>query len=99
MHSASIRSLAFVLGLTVLNCSAADKVQNKVTCSSVCNRYKDCFDNNYDVGKCTDSCAADANTNADKDRQLNQCNDCIDGQSCTGAAFSCTTECAGIVAQ
>jgi hypothetical protein len=99
MQSTSIRVLGLALALLTFSCGEADKVENKITCASVCNRYKDCFDSDYDVGNCTDSCEAEANSNNDKDRRLEECDTCIDGQSCTGAAFSCATECAGIIAQ
>lgn len=99
MQRVSISVLGLVVSLAIGGCGEADKIQNKITCASVCNRYKDCFDSNYDVGKCTDNCEAEANTNNDKDRRLEECDSCIDGQSCTGAAFNCATQCAGIIVQ
>lgn len=90
-----LTSIAFLS----LGCEATDKVENKVTCSSVCNRYKDCFDSDYNVDSCTNSCESEANASEDKDRKLEQCDTCIDDQSCTAAAFDCATECAGIIVQ
>lgn len=88
---------SIILGLACLSCGEADKVENKISCSQVCNRYKDCFDSNYDVKGCTSSCETEANKDEDKDRRLEQCNDCIDDQSCSSSAFHCTTECAGVL--
>ncbi len=99
MQRTALAILALISTFALPSCSAADKVQNKVSCSTVCNRYKDCFDSNYDVGKCTDNCESQADTNGDKDRKLDECNSCIGGQSCTGAAFNCATQCSGIIVQ
>lgn len=83
--------------LAFAGCGEADKIENKITCSQVCNRYKDCFDSSYDTNACTDRCEAESNANEDKDRRLEQCDTCIDDRSCSSAAFKCTTECAGII--
>ncbi|HEY5960138.1 MAG TPA: hypothetical protein VIV60_26475 [Polyangiaceae bacterium] len=97
-----MKPTAMILVLATLiagvpGCKESDKIENKITCGDVCNRYKDCFNKDYDVDKCKSSCEADANADEDKDRRLEECNDCIDGQSCTGAAFGCATDCAGIL--
>lgn len=95
-----MRSLLGLLALELaLSCGAADKVENKITCSSVCNRYKECFKSDYDVKSCTDKCESEANASEDKDRRLERCDSCIDGQSCAGATLDCADDCAGIVIQ
>lgn len=99
MKTASMRMLGFALVLALVGCGEAQKIENKITCASVCNRYKDCFDSNYDVDKCKDSCEAEADANNDKQQRLDACDSCIDGESCTGAAFNCSTQCAGIIIQ
>jgi hypothetical protein len=98
-YSAAAWIILGAVGLASLGCEAADKIENKITCSSVCNRYKDCFDSDYNVDSCVDSCESEANASEDKDRKLEQCDACIDGQSCTAAAFGCATECGGIIIQ
>jgi hypothetical protein len=85
------------VGLAAVSCDAADKVENKITCADVCNRYKDCFDSDYDVDECTDECEAEANSDEDKDQRLEDCDECIDDESCTSSAFECSTECAGVI--
>ena len=88
--------VGLILGLAagMLNCGTADELFD---CQSVCSRYKDCFNSNYDVGACRSRCK----DNADKDRtyrdKADACQKCIDDRSCTDATFKCTTECATIV--
>ncbi len=100
MRQGLVVVLGLVLGLSAASCGdEVDKIDNKITCSSVCNRYKDCFDSDYDVEQCTDTCEAEANNDNDKEQRLEDCDDCIDGESCSGAAFGCATECTGIIVQ
>lgn len=98
-HSAAALLILSSVALSLLGCEATDKIENKITCSGVCNRYKDCFDSDYNVESCTESCESEANASEDKDRKLEQCDTCIDDESCTAAAFGCATECAGIIVQ
>src|SRR5690349_21674688 len=69
-----------------------EAITNEVTCSDVCNRYKDCFDDGYDVDECVDRCTNDATAEEEKEDKLEACNDCIDDKSCTGAVFNCAVE-------
>ncbi len=74
-------------------CGAVDKV---LDCNHVCTKYKDCFDSSYDVAACTGRCNSNSDS-ADFRTKANSCNACIEGQSCTGAAFGCATQCVGVV--
>lgn len=64
-------------------------------CMDICNRYADCIDDDYDVGACEDRCT-DKDYNNDSN-QIDACEDCLDGKSCTGSVFQCGAECALIV--
>jgi hypothetical protein len=44
---------ACAVGVLSVNCGAADAIFD---CQSVCQRYHDCYDANYDVGACRDGC-------------------------------------------
>lgn len=79
--------------LAFFGCAPAD---NAVDCQGICNRYQECFDENYDVGDCTERCVDDA-SNEGYATQADECDACIDDKSCTSATFNCATECAGIV--
>lgn len=93
---AKIFPLLCLLG-AIAACGAADEVENKITCRQVCDRYKECFDSDYDVNDCADSCEDEANSDEDKDQRLESCDACIDDRSCSEAVFNCTTECAGVI--
>ena len=96
---ASVIGSGILLGglLTVLGCGeAVDEVPNTVNCGSVCKRYSDCFDADYDVDGCTDHCEDQADASENREQQLESCNACIDDRSCASATFSCSTQCAGI---
>jgi hypothetical protein len=85
---------SFVLGFT--NCGEADKIFD---CQSVCNRYKTCFDSNYDVGACRSRCKDKADADKTFQDKADACESCIDDKSCSEATFKCATECGGVVPQ
>lgn len=92
-------SLAFI-GVTALLSACgdtADEVETHFDCHSVCKRYADCFNADYDVDGCEDKCENSADDNQSRQAKLDSCADCIDDRSCTGATFNCSDECAGIV--
>jgi hypothetical protein len=92
-------SLVLAFGFfSALGCGeAVDEVTNTVNCASVCDRYAECFDSDFDVEGCTDRCEDDADASENREQRLEACNSCIDDRSCTSATFACATECAGIV--
>ena len=63
---------------------------------AICDRYKTCFDADYDVSSCEDRCRDDADTEGYATKADN-CSKCIDDKSCTSATFTCVADCAGIV--
>ncbi|HYP90078.1 MAG TPA: hypothetical protein VEQ59_18035 [Polyangiaceae bacterium] len=89
---------ALLMALGAVGCSdTVDEISNKVDCHSVCKRYADCFDSDYDVDGCKDKCENSTDSSDARQRKLDSCDDCLDSHSCTGAAFSCADECVGIV--
>lgn len=86
------------LTLASVGCSAADPITNKYDCQNVCQRYADCFDNDYDVGACRDRCESDASNSDQKQDKLDDCADCIGEQSsCVEDIAECTTSCGAFV--
>ena len=77
--------------------STVDEVDNKIDCHSVCRRSADCFDSANDVEGCEDKCEASADADADRQRKLDACSNCIDDKSCSSATFNCAGDCVGIV--
>jgi hypothetical protein len=93
----SVCFLVLLGSLPVVGCSdAVDEVTNEIDCQSVCQRYADCVDSDYDVDGCQDRCENEADADQDKERRLEMCDACLDGQSC-GQSFDCTDECIGII--
>jgi hypothetical protein len=90
---------ALVLGsLGFVGCSeAVDEITNTVNCRSVCERYSECIDSDYDVDGCTDRCEGEADASEDREAKLEACENCIDDRSCATATFACAAECGGIV--
>jgi hypothetical protein len=82
------------VGVFTPSCGEADKLFD---CQTVCSRYKDCFDNKYDVDGCRSRCKDNADKNTDYKRKADECDACIADRSCGGATFNCATTCGGIV--
>jgi len=82
--------------VSFVGAGGCDEVQNTWNCSDLCNRYQDCFDTAYDTGACTDRCEDLADANQNIDERANNCQNCLNDNSCAGAAFNCP-DCAGIV--
>ena len=91
--------LAYTLALFTAFASmpACDSVEHAYDCNKICNRYKDCFDKDYDSGTCQTKCRNHASDDNDYGNHAESCQSCIEDKSCAGAAFGCATECSGIV--
>jgi hypothetical protein len=92
-------SLVFVGAAALLAaCSdTVDEVETHFDCHTVCKRFADCFNPDYDVDGCEDKCENSADDDAARQAKLDACADCIDDESCATASFKCPDECAGIV--
>jgi hypothetical protein len=88
--------VAFAASFTIgfAGCDAADTAFD---CQSVCSRYRDCFNKDYDVSKCRSDCRDKAKNDSTYEKKADDCAACIDDRSCTSATFSCAIPCAGIV--
>lgn len=89
-----LASAALTLGLAFSACGSIDAA---VDCQGICNRYKDCFDKNYDVSACASRCRSNANADSTYKGKADSCKACIDGASCTAAVFTCSSNCAAVV--
>lgn len=90
--------LKTLAAFAVLSLAAAcDPIDNAVDCDAICNRYKTCFDSNYDVSACASRCRTDAKNDRDYAHKVDQCSACIDSQSCAASTFSCGADCDNIV--
>ena len=78
-------------------CDAADQIEAEIDCQSVCDRYAECLDADYDVSACQNDCENSVDSGDLSQSDLDDCENCIEDRSCSGATFACATECIGIV--
>jgi len=78
-------------------CDAADQIEAEIDCHSVCDRYSECFDADYDVSACQNDCENGVDNGELAQSDLDECDACIADRSCADATFSCATECLSIV--
>ncbi len=86
-----------VLISMVPGCGADDAVDNAVDCHSICGRYRDCFDDGYDVDGCSARCRDAAGKDRNYQRKVDMCAACIDDRACSEAVFPCTDDCIEVV--
>ena len=77
--------------------TACDKADEVIDCHKICNKYKECLNNDYDVGACVDRCEDKAANSDNASDQADACESCIDDKSCAGSTFACVAECAAFV--
>ena len=81
-------------GMAVTSC---DSVDEAFDCQSVCSRYRDCYDSNYDVGACRESCRKRAANDPNVRGAADACEVCIGDMLCVFATFNCGASCSNIV--
>ncbi len=89
---ASLATLTVALSVT----TGCDSVTAAYDCNKICDRYKECFDADYDDEACATRCQDSAGDSEAYDDKAEACESCIDDRSCTGS-FECVGECGGIV--
>jgi hypothetical protein len=77
-------------------CDAADEVEAEIDCNTVCGRYSECFDEDYDISECQDRCEDSVDTGDLAQSDLDDCENCIDDRSCAGATFNCAARCGAL---
>jgi hypothetical protein len=76
--------------------AACDSVDVLLDCQSICDKYQDCFDPDYDVGACRARCQENADDDDFAD-QIDRCESCIDDRTCEAEAFVCGADCDSVV--
>lgn len=84
---------ALLMGLALSSCG----VDAAVDCQGICTRYRTCFNSSYDVQACEERCRSNAAADKAYKAKADTCKRCIDGNSCTAAAFTCSSDCLAIV--
>ena len=75
-------------------CGTVDEIFD---CQSVCSRYKECYQSDYDVGACRSRCRTASEKDPSVRSNADQCNACIGDKSCLSATFSCGAMCGSVV--
>lgn len=86
--------MPLALAFSVAGCDSIERIYD---CHSICTKYRDCADADYDVSECTSRCEDRASDSEAFEDKADECQECVDDRSCVGAAFGCATECFGIV--
>ncbi len=90
-------ALAGLLAMGALLFFGCQEAEDAVNCYQICDRYRSCFDDQYDTGKCEDRCRDEANRDQGYSHDANVCEACLDDESCVDSVFHCTDNCSGIV--
>jgi hypothetical protein len=91
----TLLALGFGVGVTAGMLPACHT--DAVDCGAVCSRYRDCVDQNYDVGACQSRCEGKAGKDRDFDDALTHCESCTEGRTCSETVGNCIPACVGVV--
>lgn len=86
-----------LLGAGLLVASACQPIDAALDCNTVCTRYKDCFDGDYNVDECATRCRKSAEADGSYYTSLDRCEACITDRACASATFNCGSECSNVV--
>ena len=73
-----------------------DTAENALDCNAICDKYKECWNKDYDESRCRTNCRDKANSDNTFEAKVDMCAACVEDKSCAGT-FGCVTECAPIV--
>jgi len=88
--------LALLTSVALVGCSEAERTYD---CAQICTSYAECIDDGVDTVECTDRCEDQGQEDPDFAQEADECETCIDDESCTAAAVECATSCAWVVAE
>ncbi len=90
--------LAVAFSAVACDDGAIERIENRLDCREICDRYADCVGGEDDVEACRESCRDKALENDDWEAKVDRCSDCVSGDdSCVEDAFKCADDCLGIV--
>lgn len=98
MNRITLALSGLFLSAAVVGCSeAADEIESQIDCPSICKKYSDCYDKDYDVEECSSDCKAEFDKDPEYINKIDACDSCIENKSCSESTFQCADECLGIV--
>ena len=87
-----MKSLISLLCLSSLLLIACDEVQDTLDCDAICSKKQECVDEDYNVDECRDACEDAADESETYEKQLHECQDCVEDQSCL-ESVTCFDDC------
>ncbi|HEY1097922.1 MAG TPA: hypothetical protein VGF99_03300 [Myxococcota bacterium] len=98
--SAFLLGASFVVG-GIIACdgpfSDDDGAEFETDCRQVCEEYKDCYDVDFDADACTSECIDESVNSASFRDSVDDCEECMDDESCLAQSFTCNSECSGVI--
>ncbi len=88
--------LLLLASIGSVGCSEAERTYD---CARICDGYADCIDDGVDRADCTDRCEDQGQEDPDFAEQADDCEKCIDDESCADATVQCSSVCAWVVAE
>ena len=86
-----------LLTFAVLMVSGCRVFDSAADCHNICKRYHDCFDQNYGIQSCEERCRDNANSDSSYYQKVDNCDACMDNNTCSSALFTCSAQCLGVV--
>jgi hypothetical protein len=93
MLTMALATSSFLASSAFNGCGRVDEIFD---CQSVCSRYRDCYQADYDVSACRSSCRSRSQDDPVVRSAADDCEACIGGKSCLSATFSCPS-CSNVV--
>lgn len=91
-----LTSIFAVFGaLTAVGCGEAERTYD---CIKICDKYAECIDDDINKSDCVDHCEDQGDADPDFAQQADDCEKCIDDESCTAATIECAGTCGPVVA-
>lgn len=90
-------SFAAFCAMGFFGSSGCDSVDAAFDCQAVCERYRDCFDQGYDVAACRSDCRTASANDSTVRAKADACEACIGPMSCISSVFNCAQDCGAIV--
>ncbi|HEY1097921.1 MAG TPA: hypothetical protein VGF99_03295 [Myxococcota bacterium] len=66
-------------------------------CRQICEKYEDCVDDDTDIDDCTADCVENSVESDNFQEEVDNCEECLDGESCIESVFGCSSECGEVI--
>ena len=77
--------------------SADEGSEFETDCRQVCDEYKDCYEKDFDADACSSECIDESIRSTDFQKQVDDCEECMDDETCLSGVFACASECGPVI--